>query len=1415
MYTLGSTVSPEQRFDLTFGAANDGLSAISSTPGTGTPFSTTIPLTIVAGGSGVEGSGGFSYNACSNQGTVHYWGLTDSQGRLALPYFRTKAASTTVCGNPAGSYVDYNPTGTLVNGWPKDQVPFLVEIDHEDNCTSCSTTQMSTGNLVLTVSSLPTKFLHNLTSETNGLGGIYGWNHCKYPGISMTPTWNSSTDAWDEDICEPGDGLALIQGVAYTGETCECCNDSFSMVPRVLEGTNTPIGYVTYDSGSPINSYLPFGNCGTSADNRNSSVVRDILKNHKVYMKASLSCESNLYGSPWYDTSYGSNGLGNIYGCNGGCATSFPAPNSAANLELDFYFVSTLYEDVFKKLDDKTIYNNSDFLKNGLSIQSISAGVLKGSPITFPTNFSCGSESGSVTGVIANNCEVESTSPTDKDTAFELCHCINGNKNTIEVGLNLTGCLGSRIVIYACSSWNKGVYNKWHTNANAQFGDLCSFAVRTIAEDIGGCFAPVTGDTPNDCFSNYRQEWQDAFTANASGDTSVERDLIYSCYNPDPQACCLDISPTTNQPHKARELFRYATDTTERRGCWCDGFDNMDVAMDVTWQTLTNPVTSGQTTGWYGTPKYPTGPGDNCDNNIVFYYWSGENISGHGNIGPLPLDDPIAIHYQDSDLSTEYTDPNSHASAVNSISVEPACNFHTGPNRDAFLGAQTTEPYRSTTLLDGPPNLQPETCTPTPGAAVPIYGNCGTPYPFDTYAGGIGVGITVNKKACWPEVMTVHKIDCVSSGYNLHVSREYFEHDRNWYAYVADQVLVARHGLIEGGMNSNRYSCEETYLDCVDPGTGVSPTTLDYYFAVKMMTPSDSVSPVYPNLCATGTEPFFLTDQSAIGGYNTSSTCGGDLVFPSISGQQFWNYYNLLYDIGDPSALMLTDAGIGYYQVPPDPEADCNESYPHNLASVGTSGDPVFTSEGQIRSAHSCIQDLESCGGDLWCNKEFFPRRSYAVNTRITKFGALSMCTQNAQLQNPSWYEGHEVTWGDSPNKQELVDGTFIDACDDDAVVLLGSQMEINENILFIPSNNSTGSVNSILTLMGQIHPGFKSNVNEKTCIYASSGECLTFLPEHSDRSIRDITFTPDVYGYYLDKLVASGTDDCLFTPFKIMMDVECCADRIGHRGTSDPTNLNYIAKIPSSVCEGWISESPCTCSISSDNSCDESEGGPWLTTCIIGVQATEVTLVGSCATGCSDPLSGVVPLWFQDPFISSIDYLIEGTNNDPESLFTIHQADALITTSEIPCQDECIGSGGSGIGLYDSNSFIETVYEYNGAYYINLIVRKMDGHFYNGNYWRFSGNNFNAPGNCCTDDSGDDYTVGLLTNGCDCSWNTCDVVNSNLVPTGAIWIDIDQFEGYGSGINEVEYMSGCELFPSYRSCPYPSIVHFNITEDI
>jgi hypothetical protein len=1396
----GST-SPTQTIYATFDAANDGLSAVSGIPGTGTPFNTTIGLNIIAGGSGVAGSGGFSYNACDTGGLTHYWGLTDFQGRLALPYFNTKANSTTICGNGNHSYIDYDSTGTLAGDWPKDEVPFLVEIDHEEYCTSCSTTQMPTGDLILTVSSLPTKFAHNQTSDVNTGFGVYGWNHCQYEGSAKTPQYNASTDTWTEHVCETGDGLALTAGVAYTGETCACCDTSFPMKARILEGTNVPIGYVTYDTGNINNSYLPFGNCGSNVPTTRDEDLTELTNAFTVYMKASMGCSSDLYSSAWNNGGL-VGGLGGIYGCDGTCATSFPAPNSSPDLDLDFFFVRNDFSDIFESLDDKTIFNDIDFLENGLVIQSVSeANHMEN--ITPPVTITCGGESGTLTNVSKDACGGWTSTDSIEDF-FQIAHCVNGNKNTIQLGLNLTGCIGSRVVIYGCNSYDKGVYEKYKEAGNPKFGG----SISTIGYTLDGCPVSVPSDTGSHC------SWNAHFTANhaaaATGDYSLSAASKYDCKDYKDTDCCLDYDESSRFSRKQIEdSFEFGFDG---RGCYCEDPNNWDIVYDVTKQTITHPVTSGQTTGWYGTPFFQSTSVSTSPNTI---YWSGENIPGIGNIGPLPLGKMIALNYQNETLQT-ITNFAGDSAFYNSISVEPACAFHTGPNRETQIGAQLFEPYRSTTFLNGTPNLQPERCTTSSGTLDGYYSSCGQPVPFTTYGGGLGETITVNKKSCWPEIMTVHKIECDASGYKLHVSREYFEHDRTWYYYAPDQELVTRYGLIEGGEDSLRYECDETYLSCLDPGTGVSPDILDYSFALKMMTPSDGVTPVYPTLCATGTEPFVLTSGSAINGNSNSvySTSNCDL-YPNIKGQQFFNYYNALYDSGNPGAGYLTDAGAGVYREPPDPDLDCNESYPHDLVYLTGNIDPVFSSTGDIQYSHSCIQDALECGGGLWCNKEFFPRRSYAKNTRITRFGALSICTQNSQLESPDWYSGHGTTWDDSPNKEALATSSFVDACDNDAVVLLADSMGIDDNVLYIPFQNSSASSPSLLSLMGAIHPGFKANLNEKTCVYADSGDCLTFLPEHNDTTIDNITFSADEYGYYLNDLISSGGDNCLFSPFKIMMDVECCADRIGHKGTSDPTNLNYIATIPSSVCKGWVDEPVCVCD-DTTNSCSLYDYGHDIPgfSCITGMYWDEVFASGTCEPACVVPGSGTQTLWVQ--YEDSPGIFVDGINNSPLSLFSSHEPNALIggLESSAPfCQDDC-----SGVHNYEAGAWFDDVFTWNGRYFINPVYIYMDGFSHSGVYWRFPNAVFGDT-NCCYGPSGATTAGDIHTGGCNCAWTICDMQKALRVSTS----NTGEFSNYtgsesdGTILDTVGFLNsfGCVDFDTVKACVFPSVVQFTVTEDI
>ncbi|MDC0911143.1 hypothetical protein OAQ45_01050, partial [Candidatus Marinimicrobia bacterium] len=1163
---------------------------------------------------------------------------------------------------------------------------------------------------------------------------------------------------------------------------------------------NTPLGYITegrqvYEG---VNSYVPFGTCGEkffgmppAIINAFTDVANTVMEDHLVYMKASLSCSDKLYGNSWITPpiSLGpSDGLIDIYGCNDSCATSFPAPNSSPNLDLDFWYVRRAFEDVFANLDDKLIFNESQFLTNGLRV-------------TVP----------SATG------------------------------NDVPIGINIPGCSGSRILLWGCSP-----YKTIQTDiSNGGFFDTAclNFAYGGTG-DINGCVR--TGFDPGSAVlaRDLRDSWAGALDSfynphRDSGDLGqASTELMWGCVDLQPP-CCKEYADSII-PEK--EIYRNWRTCVL---CYCKDFDDSPNGNSlIAYEATYNPATYNWRTNASTLPHV--------------LWWSGENIPGLGDIGPLPTDEPIAIRYDDYDSLT-YMIENS----IPTIAVEPFCAYHTGPNKYSQVGAQVFQPFRSEKLVDGAPNLQPELCTGV-STSHKFYGNCGTPVPFDTYAGGITPQINVVRKSVWPEIMTVHKIECESNGYKLHVSREYFEHQRNWYHIGPNCEGIAtafkRYGLIEAGQTAYSYPCGEVhYPACADP-SGNTGGSAALPFVLPVMTPTDAVGPIYPaesSPCATGTEIFYETDTDAITGKTTSdehpgvgsySSC---MYYPAISGEQFWSFYNLLYDLGKgvggvADSKFLSDAGI--HVISDVICGDCPDpGHPFNLRGVQVTGtlEPVFSSVSEMRSSpHSCIQDLNECGGMFWNNKEFFPRKSYAVNTRIAPFGALSICEQNAELEAPSWYDGHTGksnsgpgTWDQSPNKAELAGGRFVDACDSGAIVLARTAIDIDDNFIHIPFLNEDGSAPSVLALQGQIHPGFTSNLNQKTCVYADSGECLDYWPEHNDSTIRDITFSPDEYGYYLYDLVASGSHDCLFTPFKIMVDVECCPDRVGHKGSnltgpsgSEPTFLNYMARIPASTCDGWVTNPNCRCQYGNQepwDTCQRWQNGQALP----GLQSLKV-IVGAviesggdvCHTGgCTiyeSEYNNMTPVEYWSQPTPIIKYFMDPAQNDPERFQTLLDPSGVINSDLIPCNEECV------LFLYGPDSTIPTgeitynhhvveirpIYDFNGHTYTLIEEKCIDVFVFEGAMYRFHQNTVFAanPGNCCDE-------------ACSCDWNVCEdyvngiqIMSPGVDPSGYVVLEADiPSEPEGTGVKYTDFVDnlGCISYYEPRSCSYNSNVLFTITE--
>ena len=412
----------------------------------------------------------------------------------------------------------------------------------------------------------------------------------------------------------------------------------------------------------------------------------------------------------------------------------------------------------------------------------------------------------------------------------------------------------------------------------------------------------------------------------------------------------------------------------------------------------------------------------------------------------------------------------------------------------------------------------------------------------------------------------------------------------------------------------------------------------------------------------------------------------------ALEGDTIWNFFNLFYYSGFPHSGIGSSAVFGINPtgryVPKISQLNndgsfVNEGVCPKIVSLDSSDynfrpdhDDVMLPTGnfstpsglygilETNSKHSCLQDIDECGGELWCNKIFFPRRGYKASTEyvspgylieppysessingdgtlVSPFGSNSVCQANVEWNIDTRYHG----WGlDGQFKPYVstseyaepdyikyeVKNRYFDVCDEK---ILTEVYPYNVGI-----DDSRISVRDYLPLIGVVHPGWRSTVATKSCVILSSGCGHFALPTHTDQTIRVGAFSPktwstnrfDAMGYYLDKdgdgrfrstgveygyltyrnqrnaldlpqigadqsgiyppsgqpvlplekVGASGGDDCLFNPFKILVDVECSTNRHKRLGipTDEPTNLSFISEFPSIACSGSKASPVCGC---------------------------------------------------------------------------------------------------------------------------------------------------------------------------------------------------------------------------------------------
>jgi hypothetical protein len=963
--------------------------------------------------------GGFSAS-----GNYPFWGVSDSQGRVVSPYFRPKPAIAYGLGcdgpPPEYPYLDFDLCSTRANGWPTDKVPFLVEIDHTDDCVGCGSIEATQGNLMLEASGLNTTFSH-------ARGEKYGWNHCRYKGVSFDPTYTCSSG-----LTIPCVGLASgidLQASysPYTGNTCSCMDQQFPLINIPLKNTNISAGWTTWNVN---NSYVEVPGCAQDYLNDYfTPVPYQRSPGFSVYASFKLACDgAHKFLIPPDATGIlknylmlsqvtGNQNVLDLMYMNAGCGHHYPSAASDLSLQASFVAVPSGNEQIFELIPDHLLYQLT-------LLGTINA------PLT-------------VLSALADN------------------HVFGCNTYYSEYG-----CAGTN------SYGQGGFYPCVYCAASAT--QVCDCPNITCNEcDYVTSAIPVEYQNPCFCDCNLQLMRRTLIDFNGS------RTVVYSS------------------------------------GISC---------------------TSSPSSGI-----------------VVAVSYSGE----YSSVGPIYLNSNTQIAFSSIPVGA---------------TADSACSWHTGPNMLASgINYEYQEPYRLSSAGNGSTvctTLMPETCIgDCANDSNAQQGSCGDPIPSSG-------SVSVNLRSCFPETMIVNKIECVGDTFNLYVAREYHSRARNWEKLVSLPGPPVTPSCQPKQIGAYRYA-EGTGTVCIE---------------VPFCTPSDSVTPAYYSeavLEGTGIVSYRGVCNAH---YSEGIHSSQDFILGSApaSGQdRLWNYFNLFYESGVPSnkyypAIDLGNPAATPSPIPSNPCLNGESLSDTSIFDTGKYNVPV----GRLgvdwtNKFHSCLQDHTECGSDFYCNKMFFPRRKYAVGTKVSRFGALQLCTSNSSLVLGDWYTGFQDFENDEyPDIILEAENTrFIHACDETIKTTITESVGLDDVIV---------SVADYLPLIGVDSSLFRYTSDIKSCTVISSGDCH-ILNKHSELSIRAGIHGPKTFlvdgknsmGYYLDKTTAVSGDNCLFNPFKILVDVECCESVLRRREVpfDPPTMLEYIVDgVPSIACGGFVKPPPCSC---------------------------------------------------------------------------------------------------------------------------------------------------------------------------------------------------------------------------------------------
>jgi len=1195
-------------------------------------------------GSGTWASGTIGDNDITNvSGEFYpYWGLTDGQGRLTTPYFHVIERTDPACCPPATiTYLDYDSRYTFFNGWPTDDVPFLIELETVDNCVGCATTVMETGSLTLNFQGLDAAYLHNVS--TNNGTNAYGFNHCAYRGTKLEPNWHCES-GFPTEYCNNflNDSYYSEYGSAETGNTCECMNGySITLDPVVIEDSdNIIIGWRT-NAGSG-NGFVEIPSC----NNGDSKLLESDYENtpgagYTTYGKFTVACEENIdfVDPPTFPNAYyeGSS-LHNLYSC-GGCTHKEPAQIAGVGnliVKGDFFVVSNLNKDVFASLPDYIFTNAGDggiidwpdpentTLSENFTMCSGDRVLKYGCLLN--TFYGCSGNTNACSGnTLCNTCPVTCECDnslfveyTDPDSGF------TGRRYPTEFDLFLDcfcECKDPTLMAIFEVSGNPSSFtlNEIWRHSGACDQSISDHAPWFAVSGVDGNMTPpilsFAGPPAPHLGISFGSTYSEDWFSYSHGINKLATGISYrldepstdSCNNLDPSTCTTGscIADTRARSATCLDPIAYSVAVNvNKRYCYpeimvvskveCVPGSGYDLTVsreyhehDRTWRTA-GSVDCSCVQRYVGAYKYPQ---------LV------PVSSGTGASGEFTIDAGGTGHFTVTSSGQDYVFGGTAVipTCVNGTTTYPCC---TGTPTPAF-----------TATFGGPNNsLTGATISPPTGYMPTGEVLLHTNKPSSCSIGGPSYNIDYTGVVTNVNIGDFAYVDHMSNTGNVLISTYKYkvtnviDSDSLTLQYISDTAGsgdASPCDLCDG--NGTSASCpgnpSHTFkgqLRCnvlIIPGTsgvtaGTGCTIIPY------AVPADSVTPAYQGPCSIHPSSGTYVNQD----FRLQST--------SASSDPVWNYYNLFYDgnsTGAPPVLgaASTYADGEYYgsiHVETDPDIGCgpdcdiivtnpslDPGSPHTIFDQALFNDPSgrFGIDATNRK-HSCIQDITACGGELWCNKLFFPRRSYKYGTKVAPFGASQICTQNAEFLNRTAFG-----YSDISNADILQESTFyryIDLCDPNIIATAQSDMGIDDIVV---------RVDDYLRLMGVVHPGWRYNLNMKSCTIVETGNCGgTLPPTHSDMTIHAAVHQPktwttdgwESFGYYLDKdgvsdssgsgIGASGSDNCLFNPFKIMVDVECSTNNIKRRGieTDDPTLLDAIIDMPAAACKGTVNPPPCAC---------------------------------------------------------------------------------------------------------------------------------------------------------------------------------------------------------------------------------------------